>query len=213
MDGRQKKMNKKFAILLIAAFASVAVVSYFVFCNSTSQNEDTKLQTHNVGKVPFTGNVLELPTPNTLVNDFACIFSKENAAILEDSLRVFAQQTTAQIAIVSVTNTGKDNPVVYAAKLGDKWGVGKKEKDNGVIILFLPKTKESKGEVAIATGRGLEEILPDDFCKRIITEKMIPHLKDGNDYYGATKAALSIIMPVIGGTYSYEIYKQEQPTK
>lgn len=150
------------------------------------------------------------PMPQRLVNDMAGVFSKATQAQLEDSLRRLSNTTSNQIVIVTVNDLGGYTPNEFATEIGDRWGVGQKKEDNGVVILIKPKTGLSKGQVYIATGRGLEGALPDVFCNRIVRDKMLPHLKHGNNYTAATWAALEVIMPVCRGEYSYETYQDDE---
>ena len=152
----------------------------------------------------------ERPYPPRLVNDMAGVFSESAAAQLEDSLVAFSKQTSNQVVIVTTNDLGGYTPNEYATEIGDRWGVGQKKIDNGIVILIKPKTRFSKGQVFIATGRGLEGALPDVFCNRIVEDKMIPILKEGNDYTAATWAALKVIMPVCRGEYDYETYQSDE---
>lgn len=191
------------------------------FATTSAENLDDSIEgsplsaAESVGadRKPFTGDVFALPTPHTLVNDYACVFSDRDIQAMEDSLRALAKHTSNQIVVVTVTDLKDEDPTMFAAKLGDKWGVGQKKIDNGVVILIKPKTDYEKGKVAIAPGRGLEGALPDVFCHRIIDDKMIPCLKDGNDYTAATWAALDVIIPVCRGEYNFESYEQEMDSK
>lgn len=151
----------------------------------------------------------ERPYPPRLVNDFANLFSAETVLELEDSLRAFSNQTSNQVVIVTVDDLHGFTPNQFATEIGDRWGVGQAKEDNGIVILFKEKTTFSKGEVYIATGRGLEGALPDVFCHRIIDDKMIPRLKEDNDYTAATWAALNVIMPVCRGEYNFETYQED----
>ena len=81
-------------------------------------------------------------------------------------------------------------------------GCGRAEHNNGLVIVIKPKN-QTQGRAFIATGYGLEGILPDAVCKEIVDLEMIPHFKK-NDYYGGVVAALNIIMPVAAGEYSYQ---------
>jgi uncharacterized protein len=69
-----------------------------------------------------------------------------------------------------------------------------------------PKT-DTKGEVFIATGYGVEGALPDASCSRIINNEMIPQFKN-NDYFGGVVRALNVIMPVLAKEYSIEEYEK-----
>ena len=162
---------------------------------------------------PYEGDVRKLPNPQRLVNDFACVLTESQIQMLEDTLEAFSRNTSNQITVVTVMDLEGEDPNIFAAELGDKWGVGQKGTDNGVVILFKAKTMFSKGQVAISPGRGLEGALPDAFCKDIVEDKMMPELEESNDYSAATWAALQMIMPVCKGEYSYQQYQDDnEPT-
>ena len=136
------------------------------------------------------------PPPDSaiFVNDFAGVLKPDQVKVMNDSLSAYSRRTTNQIVVVTVKDLGDYNPLMYATELGNYWGVGQKELDNGVIILIKPKTKDSKGKFVICTGRGLEGALPDETCTRIIEKKAIPHLKNNNDYDAALWAVLKEVM-------------------
>jgi uncharacterized protein len=94
----------------------------------------------------------------------------------------------------------------FAYEIGEKWGVGGSKNNNGVVILVKPKT-DTKGEVFIATGYGVEGALPDASCSRIINNEMIPQFKN-NDYFGGVVRALNVILPVLAKEYSIEEYEK-----
>lgn len=135
----------------------------------------------------------DIPAPtNKLVNDFASVMTTEQTLELECALRMYNDSTSNQLCVVTVESLDDLTPAEYAQQLGERWGVGQAGKDNGVIILVKKKTEESGGDVFIATGYGVEGLLPDAICKRIIERTMIPKLKEG-DYHGAIVDAISEI--------------------
>ena len=135
----------------------------------------------------------DIPAPtNKLVNDFASVMTTEQTLELECALRMYNDSTSNQLCVVTVESLDDLTPAEYAQQLGEKWGVGQAGKDNGVIILVKKKTEESGGDVFIATGYGVEGLLPDAICKRIVERTMIPKLKEG-DYHGAIVDAISEI--------------------
>ncbi|MBP5547149.1 MAG: TPM domain-containing protein [Bacteroidales bacterium] len=147
---------------------------------------------------------------NRLVNDYSHILTNEQLSTLEQRLVAFNDSTSNQIVIVITPTLHGDASWAVATRIGQQWGVGQKEFNNGVVILIKSKTKEEPdGDVFIATGKGVEAVLPDAFCKRIIDDKMIGPLGDG-DYYKALTAALDIIEPVLQGEYSYAQYKKDK---
>lgn len=144
------------------------------------------------------------PTPPRLVNDMANILSPEQTAYLENTLVAFADSTSNQITIVTVADLQGYDAAQFAYEIGETWGVGNKKYDNGIVILIKPKN-QTKGEVFIAPGYGLEGALPDATCKQIIEQEMIPQFRR-NDYYQGIVDALHIIMPLASGEYSYAEY-------
>ncbi len=144
---------------------------------------------------------------NHLVYDYCNILTSNQNNELESRLTAFNDSTSNQIAIIIVPAFGGNDIQAFAFEVGDEWGIGQKELANGVLIVVKPKD-DTKGEVEIATGVGLEGALPDIFCKRIIENEMIPHFRDG-EYYEGIVAALDIIEPVCAGEYSYEQYKEK----
>lgn len=143
------------------------------------------------------------PNPPRRVNDFAGVL--HNVGVLEDSLAAFARNTGNGVVVVTVNDLDGLEPWDYAYQLGRKWGVGGSKHNNGVVVLLKPKTASSKGQVTIAPGYGLEGVLTDALCKRIIEKEMIPELKN-NNYDGAVWNALRVILPVVAGEYNEKEY-------
>ena len=139
---------------------------------------------------------------NRLVNDYAGLFTPEQRSYLEYNLVAFDDSTSNQILIITTPSLDGYDISNYAFEIGEKWGVGRAEHDNGLVIVIKPKN-QTPGRAFIATGYGLEGALPDAVCKEIVDLEMIPHFKK-NDYYGGVVAALNIIMPVAAGEYSYQ---------
>lgn len=106
----------------------------------------------------------EYPTIKPYVNDFVGVLSPSDISILNQLATQIEKNTSVEIAIVIVNSTNGEDRVLYANNIGEQNGVGKKEKDNGVIILWS-MSNERGG--AIATGRGIESILNDAKVARI----------------------------------------------
>ena len=147
---------------------------------------------------------------NRLVNDYSGVLTEAQRGVLERRLVDFNDSTSNQVLIVINPTLGGDDENAVAQRIGQQWGVGQEEFDNGVVILIKSKTAEENwGAVAIATGYGVEGALPDLFCKRIVDDHMLSPLGEG-DYYGALCAALDIIEPVLAGEYSYAQYSKDR---
>ena len=143
------------------------------------------------------------PTPPRLVNDFTNTLTKNQQYNLEQKLVAYNDTTSTQIAVVFVNDLQGTTVADFAYQLGEKWGVGTKD-NNGVVILVKPKTN-TKGEVFISVGYGLEPYVPDAIAKRIIEKEMIPAFKS-DDYYSGVSNAVDIIIGLASGAFSAEEY-------
>ena len=150
---------------------------------------------------------------NRLVNDYSGMLTPSQQSELEQRLVAFNDSTSNQILVIITPTIGGDDENAAAQRIGQAWGVGQQEFNNGVVILIKSKTEEENwGAVAISTGYGAEGALPDLFCKRIIDDHMLERLGDG-EYYRAIVAALDIIEPVLAGEYSYAQYRKDERRK
>ena len=94
-----------------------------------------------------------------------------------------------------------------------QWGIGQKGKDNGVVILVKPKIENEQGHIFIATGYGLESILPDATVNgTIIDSEMIPHFKQ-NNYYQGLENGINVIMDITRGEYTADYYEENYAQK
>jgi len=147
-----------------------------------------------------------------LVQDYANVMTDAEEQGLRQALMVFNDTTSTQILIVTVTDLCGYDKAEFTYTLGEKWGVGQDGKDNGVVIMVKPKEIDGRGEVFIASGRGIEGILPDAIGKRIVELEMIPHFKQ-KDYYGGIASAAMTVMEITGGEYSADEYGKKASVK
>lgn len=147
--------------------------------------------------------------PYRLVNDFANIFTDSQKADLEQILKSYNDSTSTQIYVVSVDDLGGYAASDYAIKLGEKWGIGQKGKDNGAVILIKPRKGNSRGDVFIAVGYGLEEKLNDARIGRIIDNDMLPYFKT-DDYYTGVKDAVASMINYLSGQFQGDPNNDEQ---
>lgn len=128
---------------------------------------------------PFYVNALDEdkivePTNNFYVNDYANILSQETEDhIMNQSVNLEKVDGT-QIVVVTIKNLGDISLEDYAYKLFNTWGIGDKEKQNGLLLLLSKEDRLMRVEV----GNGLEGILPDGKTGRFQDEYIIPYLKD-----------------------------------
>ena len=146
------------------------------------------------------------PSPPRLVNDFTNTLTASQVNNLEYKLRNYNDTTSTQIAVVFVNDLQGTTAADFAYQIGEKWGVGTKE-NNGIVILVKPKN-ETKGEVFISVGYGLEQYIPDALAKRIIENQMIPAFKY-NDYYGGVNNAIDSIIKLASGGFTSDRSTEE----
>lgn len=156
----------------------------------------------------FSQDIPARPVPPRLVNDFTGMLKAEEVSMLERKLVAFNDSTSTQIAIVIVPTLSGYDKSDYAQRLGEKWGIGKKGLNNGVLILVKPNTPDSKGEVHISTGYGLEEAIPDLTCGEIVDKEILPAFRAG-DYYGGLSKAANTLMSLARGEFSAAEYGQK----
>lgn len=153
-------------------------------------------------------NIPARPEPPTLVTDLADILSPAEEQQLERKLVDFFAETSNQLAVVSVPDLQGDAIADYAVQLAHAWGIGNAQFDNGLLILLKPKTADSKGEVFIAVGYGLEGAIPDAATKQIVENEMIPYFQN-NDMFGGINQASTVLMELARGEYSHQQYAQQ----
>lgn len=142
----------------------------------------------------------DFPEPSKhLVTDYAQVLSAEDISRLEQKLLAYEDSTSTQVAIVLLPSTGNYEAADYAVRLAEKWGIGTKEKNNGLIILAAIEDRK----VTIQTGYGMEGPVPDAICKRIIENEIKPNFKQG-DYYAGLDAATTAIIQYSKGEYKSE---------
>ena len=151
------------------------------------------------------GQVPQRPNPPRLVNDFAGVFTGRQVMEMEGVLAAFADSTSNQIVVVTMSDLKGYDKVQMAYEIGEQWGVGQARFDNGIVILVKPKVGNSRGEVFIATGYGLEGAVTDALARQIIERQMIPHFRE-EDYYGGVASALNVLLPIISGEISTDEY-------
>jgi len=150
---------------------------------------------------PYALGAAVIPDPP---RDFYCLDqanilagSTEKAII--NSGRELAKSTGAQIVVVTINSLGDAALEEYANELFRKWGIGDKEKNNGVLLLVAIKERKSRIEV----GYGLEGILPDGKTGRIQDQYLLPFFKQG-EYDQGIINTYNAILREVGREYGQE---------
>ena len=148
--------------------------------------------------------VITLPTvfaykspgkPTGLVNDFAKILTTDQKEGLENSLSSFKNSTQIEIAVVTIPSLGGDTIEGFAESLFQEWGIGQKDKDNGLLILVAPNDHE----VRIEVGYGLEGTITDLQSGNIIRKVLVPAFGKG-DYYTGISGAVDAVVAIINNS-------------
>ena len=149
-------------------------------------------------------------SPPRLYNNFSTlkILSDSEEAEIEAILVKFEAETSNEIAVIVVDDLNDLEPWEYATEIGEKWGVGKAEEDNGIILLIKPTEKTSRREVFIAVGRGLESVVPDLTANEIVENELLPNFKN-QAYFEGVKQAVKVLSELSKGEYSHNKYSKK----
>ncbi len=146
-----------------------------------------------------------LPMPkNGYVHDFAGLMNASDSRQITQYAAELDKKTSAQVAVVTVKTTQPDTIQGYSVRLFDKWKIGQKGKDNGILILVAVSDRKAW----ITTGYGLEGAVPDALANKIVNQVMIPFFKKDQYSQGIKKGALAVIS-LIAKEYNMNITGQE----
>ena len=121
-------------------------------------------------------NALVNPTEKFYINDYANILSSETEEYIYEKSVKLNEIDGTQIVVVTVKNLEGRSIEDYSLELARKFGIGSKEKNNGLLLLLALEEREFRVEV----GTGLEGILPDGKTGRFQDQYIIPYLKENN---------------------------------
>ena len=141
----------------------------------------------------------DFPKIKGRVNDFSGILSSAARNSLEQKLAQFEKETTNQIAVAILPSIHGESLEGYSIKLAESWKLGKKDRDNGVLLLIV----QNERAVRIEVGYGLEGALTDVLSHSIISNEIIPAFRAGRFDDGII-AGLEAIMSAIRGEYQPE---------
>ena len=121
---------------------------------------------------------------------------------LYDKLKKYSDSTSTEILVMIVATTQGQDISRYATELGQKWQIGQKGKDNGIVFLIAKNDRK----LNINSGYGTEHLLTDALSRRIIEEVVKPEFKNGNYYQGIDNGT-SAIIKVMNGEYKNDAKK------
>jgi len=134
------------------------------------------------------------PQPQGRVSDYTSTLTDSQIKALERTLAAFEQETTNQIAVLVIPTLGGDSLEDYSIRLAEKWQIGQKGRDNGVILLVAMQDRKMRIEV----GYGLEGALPDSLTGDIIRQVIAPRFRQGKFFEGIQAGVKAIIAATKG---------------
>jgi uncharacterized protein len=135
-----------------------------------------------------------VPPLSARVTDLTQTLTAEQRAALESRLQAYEAQKGTQVAVLIVPTTQPETIEQYSIRVADEWKIGRKEQDDGVILLVAKNDRA----VRIEVGTGLEGALPDVLANRIISQVIVPRFREG-DFAGGINEAITRILALLEG--------------
>ena len=156
----------------------------------------------NTAALTYSGAVFSASPPGApktkyWVTDQANVLSSATESQLTQNAIKHEKQTGNQVVVVTVKSLDGWSIEQYGLWLGNNWGVGQKNKNNGVVFLVAPNERK----VRIEVGAGLSSVIPNSLAKTIIDHEIIPNFKDAHLEKGVIKGHQAII-EALGGEYN-----------
>ena len=132
-----------------------------------------------------------LPQPIGWVNDFDHLYTKAQQQTLDSLIANYEQKTGIEISLVTIPVTATDQKRFedLTLHMANTWGVGKKNKNNGILIGI----SKAYRIIRIQNGLGIEKQISDNQTKEIIDHYFIPHFKEGDFFKGSYNGIIGII--------------------
>lgn len=135
------------------------------------------------------------PAASGYVNDFASVLDAGTAAEIKKVAEDLEAETSDELAVVTVKSVAPVPLKDYAVELFKRWGIGKKKKDNGVLLIVAVEDHR----VEIEVGYGLEDVLTDGKCGEILDAYVVPRFKEKDVARGMLDGAKAIAATLTGG--------------
>ena len=135
-----------------------------------------------------------VPPYSAPVVDQTGTLTREQQAALSRMLQEFEARKGSQIAVLLVPTTAPEEIEQYSIRVGEQWKAGRKNVDDGAILVVAKNDRA----VRIEVGYGLEGALPDATANRIIREAILPRFREG-DFYGGITAGVDRMIRVVDG--------------
>ncbi|MBE5900903.1 MAG: hypothetical protein E7280_03250 [Lachnospiraceae bacterium] len=181
---KSRKLGRKvclFALLLYLVAAVIGTLVLFV-------------KNGTVGKT----TVLPKATGCFYVNDYSHVLNEDAETYMIAAATRLCERSGAQVVVVMVPNTQADSLEKFSLHLAEKWGIGDKEKDNGILLLF--NTQKDNEHVRLEVGRGLEGVITDGKAGKILDDYAVSP-KNKRRWNEAATATFSAVVKLLGKEY------------
>ena len=146
----------------------------------------------------------DVPGYSGYVNDYAILITEKDKACMESVAKEVEEKTGAQIAVLTVKSMSPYTSIdEFGMAVAEKWKVGEKDKDTGIIIILAMEERK----VRIEVGYGLEGIINDAKAGRIIDNTMMPYFR-GGDFSAGLRRGVFKIADIIGTELNVELDEQ-----
>ena len=135
------------------------------------------------------GEAAEIPRFSSWVNDYAGVLTSKDRAALEETLAAYENETTHQIAILTVASLEDESIESFSLKVANAWGLGHKRIDNGVLITLAM----SEHAVRIELGTGMNRYVSNSDARGIVDSTMLPAFRRG-DIAGGLKRGVERLL-------------------
>jgi uncharacterized protein len=139
-------------------------------------------------------SALDLPSLTARVNDHANLLTPAEKGALEGKLAAYEQKTGQQFALLTVPTLDGQPLEEFGIKVAEAWKLGDKKRDDGLILIVVPKDRKMRIEV----GYGLEGTIPDVIAARVIREVIAPAFRAGA-YAQGIDGAFDTLMQAASG--------------
>lgn len=172
-------------LLLLKNHSIKLIFLLFILCSQFSFGQ------FNIPDIPLKSNGQQ-----TSVYDYVGLLQSGQKQALENKLLKYSDTTSTQIVVAIIASTNGEYINYLGTQWAQKWGIGDKDKDNGIFILLARDDRK----IGISTGYGTEHLMTDAMSRRIIERDIIPYFKR-NDYYGGLNKGADSIFEVMQGEY------------
>ncbi|MDR2223435.1 MAG: TPM domain-containing protein [Flavobacteriaceae bacterium] len=169
-----KVVNKYIKCLLVVMFSFITQLNYAQY---------------DIPPVPS-------KSKQTSVYDYANILTPDQKNNIERKLINYADSTSTQIVLITIPSLEGEDINLLGPRWGQTWGIGQKDKGNGVVMLFA----EQDRKIGIYPGYGAEIQITAGQGGSLIRNEIIPEFKKG-DYYGGFQKGIDGIFAMLNGSY------------